>query len=76
MKLLCADFPVLYINSGGIPEYAKNYGVEVTLKNFEERLEYLIEYYGQFEKKMKSYPYNSTAMCEKYEKLFNKVLNQ
>ena len=72
---LCG-LPVLYINSGGIPEYAKNYGVEVTLKNFEERLEYLIEYYGQFEKKMKSYPYNSTAMCEKYEKLFNKVLNQ
>ena len=72
---LCG-LPVLYINSGGIPEYAKNYGVEVTLKNFEERLEYLIEYYGQFEKKMKTYPYNSTAMCEKYEKLFNKVLNQ
>ena len=72
---LCG-LPVLYINSGGVPEYAKNYGVEVTLKNFEERLEYLIEYYGQFEKKMKSYPYNSTAMCEKYEKLFNKVLNQ
>ena len=72
---LCG-LPVLYINSGGVPEYAKNYGVEVTLKNFEERLEYLIEYYGQFEKKMKTYPYNSTAMCEKYEKLFNKVLNQ
>ena len=72
---LCG-LPVLYINSGGIPEYAENYGVEVTLENFEERLEYLIEYYGQFEKKMKSYPYNSTTMCEKYERLFNKVLNQ
>ena len=72
---LCG-LPVLYINSGGIPEYAENHGVEVTLENFEERLEYLIEYYGQFEKKMKSYPYNSTAMCEKYEKLFNKVLIQ
>ena len=72
---LCG-LPVLYINSGGIPEYAENHGVEVTLENFEERLEYLIEYYGQFEKKMKSYPYNSTAMCEKYERLFNKVLNQ
>ena len=72
---LCG-LPVLYINSGGIPEYAENHGVEVTLENFEERLEYLIEYYGQFEKKMKSYPYNSTTMCEKYERLFNKVLNQ
>ena len=72
---LCG-LPVLYINSGGIPEYAENYGVEVTLENFEERLEYLIEYYGQFEKKLKSYPYNSTTMCEKYERLFNKVLNQ
>tara|TARA_B100001564_G_C20662271_1_gene682123 strand:- start:2351 stop:3307 length:957 start_codon:yes stop_codon:yes gene_type:complete len=72
---LCG-LPVLYINSGGIPEYTKNYGLEVSLENFEEKLEYLIEYYGQFEKKMKSYPYNSIAMCEKYEKLFNKVLNQ
>ena len=69
---LCG-LPVLYINSGGIPEYAKNYGVEVTLKNFEERLGTWWCIMVSLKKKMKSYPYNSTAMCEKYEKLFNKV---
>ena len=33
---LCG-LPVLYINSGGIPEYCKDFGIEITHNNFEEK---------------------------------------
>ena len=33
---LCG-LPILYINSGGIAEYCKDYGLEINLDNFEEK---------------------------------------
>lgn len=71
---LCG-LPILYINSGGITEYCKDYGLEVNLDSFEENILYMIEYYEKFSKKMNSYPYNSNLMCEQYLKLFQDLLN-
>jgi len=71
---LCG-LPMLYINSGGMPEYCNEFGLEVTLDNFEERLDYMIEYFNKFKKKMGSYPYNSELMCEQYLKLFQSLKN-
>ncbi len=71
---LCG-LPILYVNSGGIPEYCKEFGLEVSLDSFEERLDYMIEYFNKFQQKMKNYPYNSDLMCEQYLKLFNDLRN-
>ena len=40
--------PILYINSGGIPEYCSGYGVEFNEDNFQEKLYVLSENYEFF----------------------------
>ena len=35
--------PIMYINSGGIPEYCKDYGLSFELNNFTEMLEAMIK---------------------------------
>ena len=66
--------PILYINSGGIPEYCAGYGEKFTPLNFEIKLEKMIKDYDKYLKKMKSYPFNSNLMSEEYMKLFNKLV--
>ena len=66
--------PVLYINSGGIPEYCNNYGVMFNNKeDFEEKLLNLIENYLTFSKKLESYPFNASKMSLDYLNLFEKM---
>jgi hypothetical protein len=68
--------PILYINSGGITEYCKDFGLEITLENYEEKIYYMIEYYDSFRKKMLSYPFNSEDMSKEYLSLFCNLVNQ
>ena len=68
--------PILYINSGGIKEYCNNYGLEINLENFEEKILYMIDYYESFKNKMKKYPFESKKMSTNYLKLFNKLQTQ
>ena len=72
---LCG-LPVLYIESGGIPEYCQNFGLETTLYNFEDRLSYMIQYFDKFTKNIKSYPHNSEKMCENYLNLFTEIIKE
>ena len=62
--------PLLYIDSGGIPEYCHTFGIMYNLKNLEEKLEEIIITYKDFDKSMKSYPFSSDVMCEDYLELF------
>ncbi len=66
--------PILYINSGGIPEYCDGFGEKFNPLNFETKLEEIINNYDKYQEKMKSYPYNSDLMSNEYMKLFNKLL--
>jgi len=69
---LCG-LPILYIKSGGIPEYCEEFGLEINIENFEEKILYMIEYYQRFENNMKNYPFESDMMSNNYLKLFNKL---
>lgn len=62
--------PVMYINSGGVKEYCKNYGLEYTESNFEEKLDQMMINYDNFYKKMDKYPFNSEEMCKEFLELF------
>ncbi len=62
--------PVLYINSGGVTEYCKEYGVEFNIDNLEEKLNYTLMNYERLFEKMKSYPQNHIKMCQEYLALF------
>lgn len=67
--------PLLYLESGGTPEYAKGYGVSFEPNNFEEKLNYLIDNYDTYYEKVKLYPNNSDLMCQEYESLFNNLIS-
>ena len=67
--------PLLYRNSGGIPEYAKDFGKMFNGKeDFFSKLKEIIKEYDFYYNKMIKYPYDSVLMCSKYEELFCKLL--
>ena len=66
--------PVMYLDSGGIPEYCKDYGVKFKEDNFIEKLNYLINNYEEHRKKLKSYPFSSEKMCKEFYELFKKLI--
>jgi hypothetical protein len=68
--------PILYVNSGGITEYCKDFGLEITLENYEEKIYYMIEYYDTYKKKLLNYPFKSEEMSNEYLRLFMNLMNQ
>lgn len=62
--------PLLFIDSGGIPEYCENFGIKFNLDNFEDKLDEIISSYDEYREKMTTYPLNSKLMSENYENLF------
>ena len=66
--------PIMYVNSGGTPEYCKNFGLEINLNNIETKLIDVFTNYDLYQNNMKNYPFNSNKMCSDYEKLFQKML--
>ncbi|OUU49181.1 MAG: hypothetical protein CBC28_01690 [Flavobacteriaceae bacterium TMED68] len=69
--------PLLYINSGGVPEYCNNFGVMFEKNNLEIKLEEIINNYQKYLEKIDSYPFNSDNMSEHYLNLFeNNILNK
>ncbi len=61
--------PILYKNSGGIPEYCSGFGVSFD-NNFEEALEEVYNNYQIYIEKLNYYPFNSDKMCEEFLTLF------
>ena len=66
--------PILYKNSGGIPEYCNGFGVSFE-NNFEEALEELYNNYQMYIEKLNFYPFNSDKMCEEFLTLFLELTN-
>lgn len=66
--------PLLYINSGGIPEYCHNFGVQFESSNFIDKLYELRDNYDFYSNKLKNYPHNSIKMSEEYFSTFNQLV--
>jgi len=67
--------PILYKESGGIPEYCYGFGVSFD-EDFEEKLNEIINNYDLNKKKMKEYPFSSNLMCKEYTELFGNLINK
>lgn len=65
--------PILYKNSGGIPEYCEGYGLSFD-NDFELQLNNMIKNYEDNRDKLKTYPFNSEKMCDDFYALFNKLI--
>ena len=70
---LCG-LPIMYINSGGIPEYTADFGIEYTVKNFQESLEKVFLNYERLYKKMEDYSFTSKKMSDQYLDLFTNII--
>lgn len=62
--------PVLYLNSGALPEYCRPYGVEFSLINFEEKLLEIGSKYQELYPAVQQCPYSGESMSRKYEEVF------
>jgi len=65
--------PILYLNSGGMPEYCEGYGLSFH-EDFEQKLELIIQDYDTYKNKMSNYPFNSIKMCDEYYSLFKDLI--
>ncbi len=72
---LCG-LPILYRNSGALPEYCEGYGVMFDSADFEEKLWEIRAKYDFLVGAMESYPYTAEEMCKDYYDLFLKLLDQ
>ncbi len=72
---LCG-LPVLYLNSGGIPDYQNGFGTEITYSNLEVKLKEIYEDYDHYFKKNQQFPFNSENMCTEYFELFQNLYKE
>lgn len=71
-----SGLPILYVESGGITEYCKNYGIQYTVDNLEEKLAEIKNNYKKFKKSLLNYEFTGNAMNEKYLNLFNNLMDE
>jgi glycosyltransferase involved in cell wall biosynthesis len=71
---LCG-LPLLYRESGALPEYCEGFGVSFnSIDDFEEKLDKLVKNYNKYAEKIRSYNNNSDRMCKEYLNLFNNLV--
>jgi len=70
---LCG-LPLLYRNSGALPEYCRGFGVPFIYEDFEKGLQKIKNLYPAIKKKIYSYPHTSEKMCNEYYKIFLSLL--
>lgn len=67
--------PLLYIESGALPEYCEGYGLGYKIGNFEEKVGKFLNEYDLHKKKVLDYPHSSDKMCKEYLNVFIKLMN-
>ena len=71
---LCG-LPILYLNSGGIPEYCEGFGVSYNnLDEFEDKLKIVISEKEKYINNLESYQFDSENMNKEYLDLFESLV--
>lgn len=66
--------PILFLNSGSLPEYCAPYGIEFNLINFEDKLLEMRDAYPMLREKVLECPYAGGRMSAQYISVFEKVI--
>ena len=69
-----SGLPVIYKNSGALPEYCRNYGVAFDGSDIIPAINKMILEYDKYKYNIKSYPNNATKMNKEYLELFNHLI--
>jgi glycosyltransferase involved in cell wall biosynthesis len=68
--------PVLYLNSGALPEYCEGYGLDFNLLNFEEKLLEIRSKYAELYPAVMQCPYGGERMSSQFENLFSDLVTE
>ena len=68
--------PLLYINSGALPEYCSGFGIEFEPANFEEKLDLMREEYDVWRNSLLSYRNTADKMIAQYCTLFSGLYDE
>ncbi len=71
--ILCG-LPIIYRQSGALPEYCKDYGIAFENQNFLPALKKMLSNYSIYKKNIIKYPHNSEKMTKEYLDLFKELL--
>jgi hypothetical protein len=69
---LCG-LPLLYRESGALPEYCRGFGVAFTENNFEEKIREMMAAYETWANAVQQYPHTAAAMCSAYYSLLCEI---
>jgi hypothetical protein len=72
---LCG-LPILYINSGALPEYCKGFGIEFSVENLEKVLEEIRQEYAKYRNALREYPHTAERMGAAYLALIRELYAQ
>ena len=67
--------PILYIDSGGIPEYCNEFGISFN-DDLEKKLNQITKDYDFYLNKMAEYPFSADKMCNDFFELFQNLINK
>ena len=75
LKVLCG-LPILFRNSGSLPEYCKKYGVSFEgIEDITLSIKEIKKNYEKYKKNINLYDRTSDRMCLEYYNLFRKLYN-
>ena len=73
--ILCG-LPIIYRNSGALPEYCNNYGISFKDNNYLPALKEIMENYNFYKTNVSKYPNTADEMTRKYLDLFSFLLKR
>jgi len=71
---LCG-LPLLYINSGSLPEYCNGYGIEYNPQNFADKLNQLRNEYSKWYFQIENYNNTAERMVQQYYNIIESIYN-
>ena len=72
---LCG-LPILYIDSGALPEYCNGYGIEFNINNLDAKLIDIRKRYFYIKNNLDKYPHKASNMSKEYETLFIDLISK
>lgn len=76
MEGAACGLPVLYRESGGIPDYCAGFGLGFTPETFERRLDEMLATYDHWADQMPNYPHSAERMVENFVALYDDLLSR
>ena len=73
--ILCG-LPIIYRNSGALPEYCGDYGISFEGEDFMPSLKKMFKEYPKLKNRITLYPYDSNKMTNEYLNLFSELFLQ